>query len=232
MIVNTINDKVYIGLTSKTIEERFKEHANRAKNNSNTNRPLYIAIRKYGIDNFYICSLETVKTKKEASEKEIYWVDIYDSFNNGYNATRGGLDGSCHSKSVLKISIDNFSILREFESTHEAGKSLGKANSQISKACSEDSTGKVYGYYWIYKDVYEKLNITLEEYFKQKDKHFKNKNAKCRKIVQIDAKTNNVIKEYSSVTSAAKDTGLSYKYIYRVCRGERKTYKNFIWKFI
>ena len=82
MIVNTINDKVYIGLTSKTIEERFKEHVNKAKYEEKIIRPLYTAMRKYGVENFYICSLEEVDTKDkilllEDVTEEPYSIDRY-----------------------------------------------------------------------------------------------------------------------------------------------------------
>ena len=63
-IVNNLNQKIYIGKTNRSIEERFKEHIRKA--NQNIDRPLYRAIRKYGIENFTInqieeCSLEQVE---------------------------------------------------------------------------------------------------------------------------------------------------------------------------
>lgn len=45
MIINLCNDKRYIGITTRTIEERFEEHC---KADSYIGR----AIRKYGRENF------------------------------------------------------------------------------------------------------------------------------------------------------------------------------------
>ena len=57
----------------------------------NTN--LYQAMRKYGIENF---SFEVIEEclPEELNEREIYWIDYYDSFNKekGYNMTPGGIE--------------------------------------------------------------------------------------------------------------------------------------------
>jgi group I intron endonuclease len=50
------NQKLYIGQTKKTIEERFKNHLKLAKRH--TNRCLYDAMNKYGYDNFIIKQIE------------------------------------------------------------------------------------------------------------------------------------------------------------------------------
>ena len=46
--------EAYIGKTVGTIENRWKEHCREAKQNRSNNRPLYIAIRKYGIEYFNV----------------------------------------------------------------------------------------------------------------------------------------------------------------------------------
>lgn len=53
-ITNALNGKMYIGKTSSTIEERWKEHRQEATRQSKKHRPLYSAIQKYGADNFII----------------------------------------------------------------------------------------------------------------------------------------------------------------------------------
>ena len=91
-ISNDINDKVYIGKTGRTIEERFKEHQLASKKEYK-NRPLYNAMNKYGIEHFFVEQIEECKNDKEACEREIYWINQFDSYHNGYNATLGG-DGT------------------------------------------------------------------------------------------------------------------------------------------
>ena len=91
-IYNTINDKLYIGQTRRAIRKRFLDHVNRAKNGAQTR--LYCAMRKHGIENFYIEVVEEVPDSENATEllnsREIYWITHYDSVKNGYNSTNGG----------------------------------------------------------------------------------------------------------------------------------------------
>ena len=71
-IINDINQKVYIGKTEFSIEERFKEHCRDAFKDRNENRPLYAAMRKYGIEHFHI---ELIEETQEPEEREIYWIE-------------------------------------------------------------------------------------------------------------------------------------------------------------
>lgn len=84
-IENLITHQCYIG-QSKFIERRWQEHRNRL--NIGTSK-LYQALREYGIDNF---SWEIIEecSQNELDEREIYWIQFYNSFNDGYNSTLGG----------------------------------------------------------------------------------------------------------------------------------------------
>lgn len=84
---NKINNKSYIG-QSVNIEKRKKEHIQNI-NNYKIDSTLYQALRKYGIMNFSFEVLEECD-KQELNEKEKYWIQYYDSYNNGYNMTPGG----------------------------------------------------------------------------------------------------------------------------------------------
>ena len=100
-ITNIINDKIYIGKTSQTIEKRWKEHCSDYLRRNEEKRPLYSAMKKYGIQNFKIEEIEQC-TSEEANEKEKYWIEYYNSFKNGYNATIGG-DGKAYIDRKLVI---------------------------------------------------------------------------------------------------------------------------------
>ena len=89
-ITNTINNKIYIGQTVQSLNMRWNKHTYDAKVNcDNLHRPLYNAFRKYGMDNFKIELIEEVPNEK-LNEREKHWINYYDSYNNGYNATLGG----------------------------------------------------------------------------------------------------------------------------------------------
>ena len=86
-ITNDINGKIYIGKTYNSIEKRFKEHCNDRLKRKCEQRPLYFAMNKYGIEHFHI---ELIEETDEPNEREIYWISYFDSYYNGYNATKGG----------------------------------------------------------------------------------------------------------------------------------------------
>ncbi len=86
-ITNNINKKMYIGQTSYSLERRWTEH--KSCFNKNVQYPLYRAFRKYGIENFKMELVEKCNIS-DLNDREIYWIQFYDTYKNGYNATLGG----------------------------------------------------------------------------------------------------------------------------------------------
>ena len=91
-IINLSNQKLYIGQTKKTIEERFQNHLKLAK--KHINRCLYNAMNKYGYNNFIIEQIEEVPDE-QLDDREKYWIAYYNTTNHdyGYNMTAGGGGG-------------------------------------------------------------------------------------------------------------------------------------------
>lgn len=88
-ITNLINQKMYVGKTYISVEARYKMHLKEYKKLQVAKRPLYAAMRKYGIENFKVEVLEVVTTGN-LEEREMYWIKKLDTYHNGYNATVGG----------------------------------------------------------------------------------------------------------------------------------------------
>lgn len=120
-ITNLINQKSYIG-QSIDIENRLKNHKKHAFT-SNTkdkeyNKPLYCAIRKYGVDNFSYEILEEC-TIVELNNKEIFYIELYDTYNKGYNCNRGGnqrCEENFHSNH--KLEKEDVYQIREYYNQH------------------------------------------------------------------------------------------------------------------
>lgn len=93
VVKNNQNEKVYIGKTFQEIQTRFREHIRDSRKVEKEQRKLYRAIKKYGEDSFYVDLLEDQIDESILSQKEIDYINKYDSYNNGYNSTLGG-DGS------------------------------------------------------------------------------------------------------------------------------------------
>lgn len=83
-VTNLINNKIYIGQTTKTIDERLKQHISKAYQGKENNH-FHSAIRKYGKENFIIELLEDNVPIESIIEKEEEYIKIFDSVNNGYN---------------------------------------------------------------------------------------------------------------------------------------------------
>ena len=113
-ITNTINNKVYIGKTTKTLQERFDKHKDNAS--KKINRRLYDSMNHHGYDNFIIEKLDESNDPQELNEREKYWIQEYDSFylnNKGYNMTLGGDGGDTssgrkQSKEWIKNRVKSF----------------------------------------------------------------------------------------------------------------------------
>jgi group I intron endonuclease len=92
-IQNTVNNKIYIGITTQGYKARYRSHLSEASRGSDFK--LYRAIRKYGEDKFKLSLLETVETLDVMKVRESFWIEALKSTddNFGYNMTKGG-DGT------------------------------------------------------------------------------------------------------------------------------------------
>lgn len=94
---NKFNKKGYVGQTTQTLEERIKQHFNRAYQRHERdgyvfNYPFYCAIRKYGVDNFEWEIVYVVATGN-LNLFEVWSIakhETYVDFGKGYNVTIGG----------------------------------------------------------------------------------------------------------------------------------------------
>ena len=96
-ITNLKNNKLYIGLTTVSLEQRWKGHITQA--NIGNQKPLYRAIRKYGVENFVIESICETNSFEDLGNMERLYIQKYNTrVPNGYNISAGGehnqLDGN------------------------------------------------------------------------------------------------------------------------------------------
>jgi hypothetical protein len=93
LVTNTINEKVYVGLTIGSLENRLKQHfaaARKGRKSAFAN-----AIRKYGEHAFHIELLSSdALTYEELQEQEVLEIQRRNSIKNGYNTALGGSIGT------------------------------------------------------------------------------------------------------------------------------------------
>lgn len=120
-IYNDVNEKNYIGLTTNTVETRWKKHL---ANSSFVKYHLYKAMRLYGVEHFFI---ETIEEVNDAflSERERYWINYYNSFYAGYNETQGGEGNHLYDKDII------YRLWDDGCSTGEISRRLGCVRSTV-----------------------------------------------------------------------------------------------------
>lgn len=114
-ITNLINQKIYIGYTSKTAEYRLSSHIYGAIKNPESHYRLARAIRKHGAENFITEALYQSPDKSHvANEMEDFFIRQYNSMDEsiGYNMAPGGQGGDIKSKEQKrqlseKMKVDN-----------------------------------------------------------------------------------------------------------------------------
>ena len=80
----TVNNKSYIGQTID-FKERKRVHSLACRDTH-----FHRAIRKYGADSVRWEILEDNIPEIELNNREIHWIEVYDTYHNGYNMTLGG----------------------------------------------------------------------------------------------------------------------------------------------
>lgn len=187
IIKNKLNkNKVYIGQTRASIEQRWRQHRSGAKHRKNNNSVLYNAMNKYGEENFSIEIIKTIEcdTKDELidllNELEIYYISKYNSVTpNGYNLTIGGNNTSVRYSKPVTSYFYNGEMDKTFDSMNEAARFYHVDPSHIARCCNGLSQlcGKKI---WRYRDdSFEKFPILITKeqlennFFRPVDKYTK-----------------------------------------------------------
>lgn len=144
-IINKINNKIYIGKTQFSIEERERGHLTKLRNNKHYNSHLQSSFNKYGEHVFKILLIEECNINI-LDEREKYWINFYKSYIDkfGYNLQLGGEGGTPNDITKLKQSksqdinkkpvfiFDKFgNFLQKFESIKQCSRELKCSPSDI-----------------------------------------------------------------------------------------------------
>jgi hypothetical protein len=96
MYTNRTTLKSYVGCTIHTVAKRWEEHIREASMQNMRKTYLNIAIKEYGPDGFDITTLEYITSFKEEDikarlfEREGFWINEKNTYNDGYNMLRSG----------------------------------------------------------------------------------------------------------------------------------------------
>ena len=130
---------VYIGKTTRTIKQRFKQHCGKTGSNSKIGK----AIQLYGPQNFVVTELAVAYTQDDLSDLERNFIREYDSIEHGFNVAKGG-QGVIPSPRLLRKwqvhSYKNKPVIHyetgiQYISGTEAARALGLSSTDITECC-------------------------------------------------------------------------------------------------
>jgi hypothetical protein len=210
-IVYTVTHKetgtVYVGATTKSIDERKKDHLHKAS--KGTGHHFHNAIATLGPDAFQWEQVDTAQDVNELARKECEYVERFDSFHSGFNSDAGG----GIKKSVYQYSIKDGSLLNKYECLEDAANAVNAYKTCVGNACTgHNKTCK--GYYWSYSSSFP-LNL---------------KDERRKTVIQLHL-DGSILAEYKSVAEASRQTGISKTCISRVCRKERESSGGYLWTY-
>lgn len=217
-ITNQLNNKSYIGLTTRDFGTRKKEYFYyNAIQKFET--PIYLAFNKYGISNFTFELIEDNISNKDLDCKEQEYIEKFQTkVPYGYNATIGGRVegtkqmGRTNAKPVYRIDQYTFEVLEWAPSASEMARRLETTTIGITRVCNRQAfTSKGYIFRWA--DDYSKAEVEEFHSTKRLDIHIP---VECYYLYR-----GGIIGQYPSIYQASKETGISQGAIYEYCKGER-----------
>lgn len=231
------NGLIYIGITSKTLDQRW------ANGNGYRNNPrLDNAIKKYGIDGFTREILFNNLTQEEAAEIEVKLIAEYNATDKsvGFNVAVGGtapMFGRKHSKETSELFSEN----RRGEHNPFYGK---HHTEETRRRFSEQRKGIKHTEEWKrgQSERSKEWHKTHENPMKGNHRFAGENNPMYGErggdspsaipVIQLDM-DGNFVNRFESITEAAQSIGLyNGSHITECCKGKRHKCGGYMWKFV
>lgn len=253
---NQINNKIYIGIT------KYGDDPNRRWRNGlgyEYNKKFFADIIKFGWDNFTHEILETGLDESSAAARERYYIEKFNSVENGYNQVYGNGVLTSEGREVIRKALtglkrDRKSIEKQMATKNARyGNGRGKnysGNAAKKVQCIEtgdiflsiaeanrwaetSKVGECCNGHRTHAGTHPKTGQQLSWKFVDDSSQVTifcdTERKKIRTIQKIICIETQ--KVYDSASEAFRQTGVAACNILRVCRGERKSAGGFHWKF-
>lgn len=249
-ITNKINNKSYIGQTTRNLEDRIKQHLK----DSGKCWAIRRALAKYGVDAFTIDVVDTATTMQELNKKESeYIVEFKTLHPDGYNLNTGGYNKKWSEESKRKMSKSHTGKKLSQEHKDRISKSVTqvfKDNPDKIIKGREKATKGILNYYKNNPSPKKGKRVSEEGRKRISEAKIGSKNPqygkKCNNsqlealrlgrekaildLPKVLCHQNN--KMYNSVTEAAKDLNCGRSSISNVLIGFRKSCKGYTFEYL
>ncbi len=214
-ITNNKNEKVYVGSTNYSLENRMIRHKSVDKKGTKKSK-LYLAFKEIGFENFKAETIENCSTKEEMAAKEIYWIGKFNSIENGYNTNLITARNS-FKKDIFSMEIET-GIIRKY-STSEEKQNLNK--SKISDAAN----GNRFSHdekFWSFENN--------DKIWSEKKEAFENRTKGKWNAIKIKNLTTGEI--FESLVAASKKYKIRGSNDLKIACKEKKECKGCLWQLI
>lgn len=209
---------MYIGITSKDPEERWKNGL------GYDSQPFFNAIKKYGWNEFEHEIIAEHLTKNEACDMEKTLIKEFHTLlnENGYNASIGGLGSTTPKHPIYQFDLHG-NLIKEYCGICDAAKENGILSSNIVNACS-NKYKQCKGYVWQYVEDVPDL-VKFKENFNSSNFD------RYEPIYQFDI-NQNYVRSFKNASEAMQiNSSWFSNSILDVCRGKYKHACGYIWRF-
>ena len=214
-----VTNKVYVGITIQKFYKRKCDHIKVSFNPNDRayNHHFHRAIRKYGKDNFKWEIIETINKEtridliKELKRLEIYYINKYNSKENGYNSTDGGDTSKIICKKI-KVFNDSGELIEILNGVLEASNKYNISKNTIWSICGR------FNYYarWNNRRLifrYENDEITPDDWEKLSNINYDNS-------VSMYDLSGTLIKHFDNINVAATELNINRDRITTCCSGK------------
>ena len=224
MIKNKLNNKIYIGQTTRNLNKRYYEYKSAYNKQTFYNQYLLNSYNKYGFDNFEFSIIDTASTMDELNAKEKNYILKYKSYdrNIGYNIELGGNNAIPSEETLNKMSYSHKGIKqtetwikkRIAPAGSDDAKKYGKVKTEEEKKYLSEHSPK----YWLGKKRDEETRKKISETKKKRGVSKKQIKAYFKTVYKIDINTNKIVEKYISTNDAATQEGVNQSTISRWCK--------------
>jgi group I intron endonuclease len=211
MILNTINDKYYIG-SAINLSKRRSNHFSDLRRNVHSNIHLQRAYNKYGEMNFKFILVELVDDSTTILAREQYYIDLYNASDDKYGYNICSIAGSNLGRIFDDVSKEKMSISAK---KRKASKSTKEILSKAHKGEKHPFYGKKHSEESKHKMSQARSGI-----------YVLGNSPRAKKVINTD--TNKV---FLSIKEAAMYYDCSKSYISYVCRNVESKHKGYHWMY-
>ncbi len=219
LIKNIKTGKVYIGSSIK-LEAREQRHFKNLIDGNHHSNKLQNSYNKYGKDFFIFESIEEYEEidNNKLIQREQYWIDYYNSYNNGYN---------CRPKAENNYGHEHSEETKKLMSKLHSGKNNAMYGRKLSEETKEKIRQKMLGRFVSEETKEKKRKIALNRKHSKKTKLKQSRIKKSKPILQLD-KNFKIVKEWYSKREPLRELGVRVDY---VVKSKNKFSKGFYWVY-